>query len=76
MSNKSKLVSSTHEIFSGWKLLESIHTSLNDYPIFNKNAQTNNSRKQKSRKTKDRVTRFYHRITINHQQLMYPKQIV
>ncbi len=67
MSNKSKLLSSTHEIFSGWKLLESIHTSLDDYPIVNKNAQINNSTKQKSRKNKDRVTRLYHRITINHQ---------
>jgi len=67
MSNKSKLVSSTHEIFSGWKLLESIHTLLDDYPIVNKNAQINNSTKQKSRKNKDPVTRLYHRITINHQ---------
>jgi hypothetical protein len=62
MSNKSISLLSTHEIFSEEKILESIPTSFDHhYSIINKNAQTKNSNKQKSRKTKDRVTRFYHR---------------
>jgi len=90
MSNKQIPFSSTHEIFSGWNIFESIHTTCDDYPTCNKNAQ---SIRQKRRKNKilnirEQVTRCWHweskKVSmINHQQsirvlirLVYYHQIV
>jgi hypothetical protein len=74
MSTKQNSVLPTHDIFSGWGVLESNHTLFDDYTTFNTNAQSRssikNSMKQKERRNKQtntekmskgQVTRFHHR---------------